>query len=259
MTTEPIQPYQNTAPGQPPAKRGMSLVAILVIVALVLLLVIGVLVGMLLPAVMAVRGAAKRVQTQNNARQVVMAMHNFDSASMRLPSNETDDEGNQLFSWRKQLLPYMRQKNISDSLGRGTSWDDPANKQFIDLSVDFFKSASSDSSAAANVTHLVAVNHPAAPLYAGRTGINSIKNGDGLENTALLLEYISSDIAWAEPRDVSIDKAISIIQGCEDPGGTTVAMSDGSVITVLPEASAEDIKKLFLLGDGAPENLPIGR
>ena len=186
-------------------------------------------------------------------------MHNFESANMRLPINETDDEGNRLCSWRKQLLLYMSMQNVSDAMSRGTSWDDPANKQFTDLSVDVFKSASGNSSAAANVTHLVAVNDPSAPLYRGKTSLSSIKFDDGLENTALLMEHVNSNIAWAEPSDVSIDQAISVIQGCKDPSGTVVAMADGSVISVLPEASAEDIKKLFLLGDGAPENLPVGR
>ena len=255
MSTEPSQLQQE--PAQPSAKGRKSLVVILAIIALVLLLILGVYFMILLPA-------ARVLQTQNNARQVAIAALNLESATMRLPSNETDDEGNDLFSWRKRLLPFLPFSDslgrgpYSDAFGRGTSWDDPANKQVTDTYIEFFKSARG-SSHPANVTHFVAVNDPRGPLYKGRASCNSIQNGDGLANTAMFLEHVNSDITWAEPRDISMDEAISIIQGCNDSNGTVVAMCDASVITVLPDASAEDIKKLFLLGNGAPENLPIAR
>lgn len=60
--------------------RGFTLVELLVVIA-----IIGILVGLLLPAVQAAREAARRMQCQNNIRQMGLAAHNFESAMKYFP------------------------------------------------------------------------------------------------------------------------------------------------------------------------------
>ena len=106
--------------------RGFTLVELLVVIA-----IIGVLVGLLLPAVQAAREAARRADCQNRMRQIVLASHNYESATKRLPGYagehaplavnmvggivRTDKKG---VPWMVQILPHMEQEQLAKNLGR---------------------------------------------------------------------------------------------------------------------------------------------
>jgi len=106
-------------------KKGFTLVELLVVIA-----IIGILIGMLLPAVQAVREAARRTTCLNNMRQLGLAAQNFNASNMRFPTNggnfnaNTDDRYGETFpsiesgSWALQLLPFMEQENLFNQRGQ---------------------------------------------------------------------------------------------------------------------------------------------
>ncbi len=105
-------------------RRGFTLIELLVVIA-----IIGILMGLLLPAVQAVREAARRTQCLNNLRQLALAVHNYESARRHFPpSAEFAGYGpintNSSWSIHGRLLPYLEQNNVYDNVNLNVAWDD---------------------------------------------------------------------------------------------------------------------------------------
>jgi prepilin-type N-terminal cleavage/methylation domain-containing protein/prepilin-type processing-associated H-X9-DG protein len=91
-------------------RRGFTLIELLVVIA-----IIAVLVGLLLPAVQAARGAARRAQCSNNLKQLALAAHGYASASNVIPAMCMYPGGQSAISqgwapsWTIAILPYIEQ------------------------------------------------------------------------------------------------------------------------------------------------------
>ncbi len=104
-------------------RQGFTLVELLVVIA-----IIAILVSLLLPAVNSAREAARRVQCQNNIRNLALAVVNYESANKKLPaSNDAvmlgstsnlyftpPDDVNDHLSWMVRVLPFLEEQSIHD-------------------------------------------------------------------------------------------------------------------------------------------------
>ncbi len=108
--------------------RGFTLIELLVVIA-----IIAVLIALLLPAVQAAREAARRAQCVNNVKQLLLGLHNFESANATFPKgvnepyltglnyNTGSDALGSDFSepfgpnWAIMILPYIEQAALYNS------------------------------------------------------------------------------------------------------------------------------------------------
>ncbi len=100
---------------------------------LVVIAIIGILVGLLLPAVQAAREAARRMQCQNNLKQIGLGMHNHHSAIGAFPNTV----GTLFHSWSAQLLPYMEQNPLASLYDFTKNSTDIANKPAVQYQLPF--------------------------------------------------------------------------------------------------------------------------
>lgn len=123
------------------AKRnfGFTLVELLVVIA-----IIGVLIAMLLPAVQAVREAARRTECLNNMKQIGLACYSYENVFSKFPPGQLRNPltappeyaGGPPENWQNMgllvhLLPFMELENLDDLVGgdrsphvvRGSWWN----------------------------------------------------------------------------------------------------------------------------------------
>jgi prepilin-type N-terminal cleavage/methylation domain-containing protein len=115
-------------------RKAFTLIELLVVVA-----IIGVLVALLLPAVEAARESARRAVCQNNLKQYVTAVHEYQDAFEVLPSLYNGPEdlspgatiGLDTFSWQSVILPFLEQRPLHELLDFELYATDAANQSAV--------------------------------------------------------------------------------------------------------------------------------
>ena len=211
------------------ASRGFTLVELLVVIA-----IIGILIGMLLPAVQAVREAARRTECANNIRQIGLSLFNYESAHMQFPSagqakrgGTGSNSGQNVFftsrgvlesfdnaapSVQAYILPFIEQNNIATLFDLRYRYDidpslpeAPTNQQAAKNPIDVFICPSTARSSLVDDEGYGFTDYSApvtvAPGLSGDTNqprFKCVLNGDSQRRIGSITDGTSNTIAMAE-------------------------------------------------------------
>lgn len=184
-------------------------------------------VGLLLPAVQQAREAARRAQSQNNMKQMMLAFHNYHDRYGHFPAQANyDNNGKPLLSWRVHILPFIDQQALYSRFKLNEPWDSPHNRKLIRLMPGTYANPNLPAS---SVTNYLAVIGPDSVF--SKTGIRIQRIADGTSNTAMMVE-VNADraVPWTKPVDHEFnEKAPKAGLGALRPGVFLTAFADGSV------------------------------
>lgn len=143
---------------------GFTLIELLVVVA-----IIAALIALLLPAVQQVRDSARRMQCQNNLKQLGLALHNFHDVNNAFPASGWTMSGpgnpaGKFVGWRPLILPYIDQGNLQKLYDFNSNWWEGTNPVSAAVPVTVFQCPSTPTRAA--VTTAIAKPPRPAMIFA---------------------------------------------------------------------------------------------
>ena len=212
-----------------------------------------VMVALLLPAVQASREAARRMQSMNNLKQVMLALHNHHDVNKRFPAAyHVDDSGQPLLSWRVQILPFIGQQRLYDQFHLDEPWDSEHNRQLIPLMPPTLTSPNAPPEMIAEGKTNYLTIRDEDSIFSGPEGIQFARVTDGTSNTIAVVEADNdAAVIWTKPDDLLLDKD-DPLRGLGNlrPGGFNAAMCDGSVRFISNMIDPESLRGLFTKDGG---------
>ena len=173
--------------------------------------VIVVLLGILLPAVQLAREAARRIQCENNAKQIVLGVLNFEARDKAFPiAHQPSGHQRQYSSWMVDILPFIEQASVFEAIADEYSLNpDPFfSHQGFRTVIGTFECPSDPSHGQVHLSYLRQVSstnyigvsgsdHTKADgVMNGRSATRARDIADGLSNTLIFGERPPSTDFW---------------------------------------------------------------
>jgi prepilin-type processing-associated H-X9-DG protein len=215
----------------------------------------GILVALLLPAVQAARMAARRNQSMNNMKQILLACLNHEAAKKMYPAHANyDANGRPLLSWRVHMLPYLDQEALYRQFHLDEPWDSEHNEQLIARMPEVFSSPMSAMPAGAGLTHYLSAVGAPCVMNGTAEGVRIAEITDGTARTIVLVEADQA-VEWTKPDDWRFDpQTPNANLGGLHPGGFIAGFADGHIEFVSSMIDPQMLTAMFTRNSGEAIN-----
>lgn len=207
-----------------------------------------------------VRGA-QQMQSSNNLKQIILAMHSFHDVYKALPNQAIrhPQTGTALLSWRVALLPYIEQQALYNQIKKDEAWDSAHNRQFWNQMPAIYQLPGRPKT---DRTHYQVFFGPESAfpgtkrMPVGNPMIGDVRLqqiADGASNTILVVEA-QNPVNWMAPNDIIFDAQNPVLTGNLGIlwGNNTVnaGMGDGAVRTIRRSLNVQTLRALVTRAGG---------
>jgi len=228
--------------------------------------IIGILIAMLLPAVQAVREAARRTVCMNHLRQIGLGLQNYHSSHEEFPVGGTGfrnsiNPNTTQIAWNAFLLPFIEQPNVFRQIDFDEAFDSPVNTAAAEIVIETFICPSSlrgtelsegrgpSDYGGMQGERITGPNAPAKGLMVFGNALSHQDIPDGSSNTIIVAEDSDfSDGQWINARNL-FDQAFPINSApafendirSRHPNGAQAVFADGHVSFLEQQLSLETL------------------
>lgn len=210
------------------------------------------LLAMVVPQMVRDLARARTMQSQNNLKQIGLALHNYHDVHGRFPpavlyGPSNNGQSKHGHSWRVAILPFADQAPLYNLYKFDEPWDSPDNKKVLERMPPVFREPT-DPPGSTSSSYFGLVG--AGTMFGDKAGIRLAAVTDGLSNTLMVVEA-KRDIPWTKPEDIPYlaDKPIPQLGGHHD-GGFLAAFGDGAVRMVSHRIAEQVLRNLITGNDG---------
>ena len=223
--------------------------------------------GLLFPAIQGDPRASRRARCDNNLKYIAMALHNYhDTHGEFPPAFVPDQDGRPMHSWRVLILPFLEEKARYGQYDFQQPWDAPDNLRLM-LPVPSVYECPRDLAVGRGrgswTSYVAIVGERTA--WPGSTSRKLADFADGTSNTVWLVEDQSHQIPWMEPRDLTLDQAITLLNSTDRQSATrhrsgnffreywgyrNIGFADGSERFLYDGLPREMLANLLIVDDG---------
>ena len=191
----------------------------------------------------------QRKEVQNNLKQIMLAIHNYESANGFLPS---DTKGG--LSWRVLLLPYLEQENLYRKFDLDAAWDSDTNKKLIEELPKIYAPVRVKAEKGETFYRGFAGTGAGAGIFEPGKRLTIVGIADGTSNTIAVIDA-GEPVIWTKPgTDLDPDAKEFPKLGKMIDGDFYCGMGDGSVRTVKREFDVKELRKFIGRADGLVAN-----
>ena len=151
----------------------------------------------------ALRSSGQRSNCLGNIREIQLAMLNHETANGKLPNNGgLSPKSAHDYSWRVDLLPYLGRPDLFEQYRFNEPWDGPNNKKLHDRMPKALSCPCHPSS-----SHTIYKIVTGSGTVFDETSPATSRTGP----TIMLIEDSENPVCWLEPKDLTVDQAIDIL------------------------------------------------